>query len=449
MVALYIYSYENYGGVMFSGSNNVVASTDTPCTKLLSPFKETVTVVMANALEYYDFLLIVHIGPLVIHNFFVGYSDAELHVINLSLFGMAFAARPLGGYVLGRIADLYGRSKSLILAVQYASLPSILIAILPSSEYLGGMAVYIFVLLRFVQGLASASGYSIAGTYLIEKYAEQDGDNRRSGFASALVVASASIGSILGVLFSYICNRNMETMPWLWRFAFMFGGICGIISYYMRKVLSDAHVDKTSTHVVDTKPAEEQKPKISIIIFIICFCATVSTANWIPLAYTNYYLTKVVHMPTEFGLLASAIALIHHMFFTVLSGWVSDRVDNLKYYTFSTIYLIITYIVGVYLLINTLPSDGISRIYIIQLLFITAASCFGSLVHKWMNRLVPRQYRGRYLGLSIMAGFSIGGLAPSVFGMFVAYFDFKMIPAAMVTVLATGTYLFRKQLKVQ
>ena len=385
----------------------------------LNPYKVTVLVMLGNMLEYYDFLLFMHLGPLITPLFFPGFSSKETHFLSLLLFGMAFVIRPIGGYFFGRISDLKGRKKALVISVRWALVPAFGLAILPSYETLGVLSTYLFVFLRLFQGIALGGEYPNAGTYLMEYY------KNRHGFISGILAASGTVGSLLGFGLALLCS--MDGAPsWMWRTGFLLGGIAGFISYRMRKVLIELpapmqSIQKTTPHGIVLRWA-----------LVVMIGMLVGTSLWLPMTYSNFYITKILEYPVDQGLLATFIALVAYVLLTPIWGAVSDRFNCLRYMMTAAIILIPMNLLSFFLL-----SQG--RILIAQLGLIIAASAFGAPIHAVMNSLFPPQTRGRSVALLFMAGLSIGGVAPSVAGYIVDQTGFQFAPAILVTFAAFST----------
>ena len=115
------------------------------------PIKITILVIIGNILEYYDFLLFMHLGPLITPLYFPGYSSKETHFLSLMLFGMAFVIRPIGGFIFGRMTDLNGRKKALVQSVKWAILPAFGLSFLPTYQTWESSRHFFF-FLRLFQG---------------------------------------------------------------------------------------------------------------------------------------------------------------------------------------------------------------------------------------------------------------------------------------------------------
>jgi len=107
------------------------------------------------------------------------------------------------------------------------------ITFLPSYEYIGFAASSLFVIFRLLQGFSLGGEYTNSGTYLMEYH------KSTRGLVSGCLAASSTIGSMIGLSASAICIFYQETIPWLWRIAFLVGGVAAFWSISMRRSLVD------------------------------------------------------------------------------------------------------------------------------------------------------------------------------------------------------------------
>lgn len=381
--------------------------------------KVTSLVIAGNILEYYDFLLFMHLGPLITPLFFPGYSSKETHFLSLLLFGLAFITRPIGGYVFGRLSDLKGRKVALVKSVKWALLPAFGLTLLPTYETIGVLATCIFVFLRLFQGIALGGEYPNAGTYLVEYYKD------RLGFISGILGASGTIGSVIGFTLAYFCSQP-EAPAWLWRFSFFLGGVGGILSYFLRRHLVEISPSKPSPN---KSSFESYRLKWTLVTMI---GTLVGTSLWLPMTYSNFYLTKILGFPTEQGQVATLISLVGYIFFCPLWGAFSDRVNHFSFMMWMALAIIPTSLFSFFLL-----SQG--NFILAQSCLIFMASAFGAPIHAVMNSLFPVHLRGRSVALLFMVGLSLGGITPSVASYIVDKTGFQFTPAIIVSMIALIT----------
>ena len=77
--------------------------------------KQIAAVASGNALEFYDFVTYSFFAVQIGRSLFPGDSPQSL-ILSLATFGIGFISRPLGGLIIGRLADRRGRKPAMILS---------------------------------------------------------------------------------------------------------------------------------------------------------------------------------------------------------------------------------------------------------------------------------------------------------------------------------------------
>ena len=386
-----------------------------------SRIKVTLAVLLGNILDYYDFLLFAHIGSIVTPYFFPDMGVRKAHILSLFLFGAAFVIRPIGGMIFGYFSDIYGRKMALLNAVKWAIFPALGIGLLPGYETMGIVATFLFVLLRLLQGFSLGGEYTNAGTYLMEYH------KKSLGFVSGILVASGTIGSLIGFGFATICLYSQRDMPWLWRVGFLLGGLAAFWSFGMRKILIDLQPPATTS----TENAQQDIHCLWLRRSIVIFVGTlVGTTNWLPTTYTNFYVTKIAEEPTHIGLQCTMVALIGYVILSPLFGLLSDRFQCYRRFIRTAALCILPLSFCGFILLQN------GHHYLAQIVLITASTSFGACIHPFMNHLFPAHVRARNVSLLFTIGLSIGGMSPGMISYYVDKTGLHLIPAFFVGTLA-------------
>src|SRR5258708_6433938 len=106
------------------------------------------------ALEWYDFALYnvaaaVVFGPL----FFPAGDPLTSVLLAFSTYAVGYLSRPLGGILFGRLGDVLGRKRVLVITLLVTGIATMLIGVLPTHATAGGAAGAMLILLRFAQGV--------------------------------------------------------------------------------------------------------------------------------------------------------------------------------------------------------------------------------------------------------------------------------------------------------
>ena len=89
-------------------------------------------------------------------------------IASFGAFAAGFLVRPLGGLVFGRIGDLVGRQRAMLLSVMAMAIPTVFMGLLPTYGMIGVAAPVLLVMLRLIQGLSVGGEYTSSLVFLVE-----------------------------------------------------------------------------------------------------------------------------------------------------------------------------------------------------------------------------------------------------------------------------------------
>ena len=145
--------------------------------------------------------------------------------------------RPVGGVVLGGVADRLGRTRTTRLAIAGTAGCSLAIACMPTHKVLGTAALVLIVLLRLAGGVLVAGEYSAAIPLAMEWSTP-----RRRGLMSGLILSMAPLAQAsiaFGTTGLLILLGPGRYAAWGWRALFALGALlsAGMLLYYSRHVV--------------------------------------------------------------------------------------------------------------------------------------------------------------------------------------------------------------------
>jgi MHS family alpha-ketoglutarate permease-like MFS transporter len=185
------------------------------------PVRTLVASSAGNAVEWYDWGIYTAFSIYFATQIFPAGNEAAALLSTFATFALAFFFRPLGGYLLGRFADLKGRRT----------------AMLPTFEQVGWLSPALLVLARIAQGMSLGGEVSNASAYLAE-IAPAAHRGRYSSFFYISTGAAVLIASLLG----FILSRNLDKAAMAsygWRVPFLIGGVLGLIGLWLRRELKE------------------------------------------------------------------------------------------------------------------------------------------------------------------------------------------------------------------
>lgn len=279
---------------------------------------------IGNVLEYYDFIIFAYMATLIAHNFYQGDGATGL-LASFATFGVGFLARPLGGAVIGRVADKYGRSVALKITIYGMALGTVCIGLLPTYETAGILAPIMLVIIRLIQGLAAGGEWGTATTFIVES-APAD----RRGFFGALgqaSIASAQLVTSLVVTTVTLIFSQQQMVDWAWRIPFLLGIVLLPVGIYMR-----SNLEETPAFIAAQTDKNVKKIPLSTALRMMgqTFGFTViwTVSYYVMLSWMPTFLNKQVGFTQTEALLCNSVALVVMLISIPLFGALSDRIGR-------------------------------------------------------------------------------------------------------------------------
>ena len=182
-------------------------------------------------LEWLDFSLYLYLAKAVFANDFFPASTYSL-MLSFALFGAAYIARPMGGWLFGRQADLTGRRQPMVFSAALMGFATLGICVLPDFNDIGLFATWGLLLMRILQGIALGGEVNTSAMFLVEHHP------RRPLVAGSLVAASGALGMFIGGALAALVQY--AHIPWLWRFIFAIVGTISIAICVKRNQLQES-----------------------------------------------------------------------------------------------------------------------------------------------------------------------------------------------------------------
>jgi len=181
-------------------------------------------------IEWMDFSLYLYLAKDVFSKEFFPPSHHSL-TLTFAIFGVAYLARPLGGWWLGRMADRKGRRLPMLYSSLLMGGATLGIALLPGYAYIGFMAPWLLLVFRIAQGFALGGEVNTASMYLIESYPSLP------LLSGGLCAGSGALGMFAG---GFLAAWVHTAGTGLWRSLFAVAGIAGLLLYFLRKRLTES-----------------------------------------------------------------------------------------------------------------------------------------------------------------------------------------------------------------
>ncbi|MDI3403385.1 MFS transporter [Streptomyces cavernicola] len=294
-----------------------------------SRLKTVVGTGVGNALEWFDWNIYAIFSPFLAAQFFSKSDGLSAILATLAVFAVGFAARPLGGFLFGWIADRKGRRYAMTLSVGGAAAGSILIGISPTYGVAGAAASLILLVARLVQGLAHGGELPAAQTYISET-----APTERRGLWASLIYVSGTIGIMAGtalgaVMTSLLAPGQMDA--WGWRVPFLLGGLFGLYALVMRRRMPETEAfeetaDDTGADRPRMWPAIVAHRRQALQVIGMTVGLTVAYYAWA--VYAPQYAISSRHLDPAGALWAGLAANAVFLVALPLWGALSDRIGR-------------------------------------------------------------------------------------------------------------------------
>jgi MHS family proline/betaine transporter-like MFS transporter len=186
-------------------------------------------------MEWYDFAVYGYFAAIIAPQFFPSSSPAVSLIAAFGAFAAGFLVRPLGGLVFGRIGDLLGRRRALMLSIMAMAVPTVLIGCLPTYDSIGVLAPILIVVMRIVQGLSVGGEYTCSLVFLAEH--AQPGKRARTAIWGIWgATAGILLGSGVGALIAQFLSAEQLT-NWGWRVPFLLGALVAATGILVRRAI--------------------------------------------------------------------------------------------------------------------------------------------------------------------------------------------------------------------
>ena len=214
---------------------------------------------IGTTIEWYDFFLYNTAAALVFNKLFFPTFDPFVGtMLAFSTYAVGFAARPIGGIVIGHYGDKVGRKSMLVLTLIMMGVATSCIGLLPSYSVIGPWAAVILVLLRIVQGFGVGGQWGGAVLMAVEH-----APKGKRGFYGSWPQIGVPAGLLLStIIFSFFSRLPAEQfMSWGWRVPFLLSIVLVGVGLWIRLTILET---PSFTKLQETKTASKQ-PIIEVL----------------------------------------------------------------------------------------------------------------------------------------------------------------------------------------
>jgi MHS family proline/betaine transporter-like MFS transporter len=280
---------------------------------------------LGGALEFYDFVVFSTFAQSISGAFFPSSDPTTGLLKTFVTFAVGYVARPVGGVVFSHFGDKFGRRPVFIIAMLLMSCATVSIGLLPGYRRWGLAAPACLVFLRMMQGFCLGGELPGAITYAVETAP------RRAGFVAGFIFfcvnTGVAIAAILNLTLSSIMG-DAGVAAWGWRLAFIFGGLLGVISFWLRLSLEETAEFKKLRHAASKRPFAELMSSTPVAAFV-GVAALTCTAGFNGLLFAMpAFLPSVMHYTPHEAAAAQNAGLLVLSFGLLATAWLGDRIPR-------------------------------------------------------------------------------------------------------------------------
>jgi MHS family proline/betaine transporter-like MFS transporter len=362
--------------------------------------------VVGNVLEWYDFAVYGYLATIIARRFFPASDELTGLLSAFAAFGVGFVVRPLGGVLIGRLADRRGRKAALVLTIVLMALGTVGIGLIPDYHSIGVLAPALLVACRLLQGFSAGGEWGGATAFIVEWAPAQ-----RRGFFGSFQQASVAAGFLIGsgsaaLVSTLLTAAQMDA--WGWRLPFLIGVLLLPVGLYMRRNVEETPAYRT----VQTRDAPVEAPagwRLATKAFGFTVLWTV--AYYIVLSYMPTFTQKYAGLTPTQALWSNTLGLAVLVLAIPAIGHLSDRVGRRP--------LLLACCVGFVLLPWPLfgamvQSGAFATVLLVQIVFALTLALFSGPGPAAIAEMFPTQSRTTWMS----TGYS---LAVAVFGGFAPY----------------------------
>jgi MFS family permease len=373
------------------------------------PRKAAVAAWVGSALEYYDFFIYGTAAALVFNKVFFPASDpATGTLLAVATFGVGYAARPVGAFILGHIGDRLGRKKVLVLTLLLMGVATFLVGCLPSYNQAGLLAPILLVTLRLLQGFSAAGEQAAANSMSLEH-----APSHRRAYYTSFTLSGTQAGQILATaaFLPVAALPEQDMLTWGWRVPFWASALVVVVGYLIRRKLEETPVFEHAKDSVAKLPVAVLFRDHWAAVLRVIFAALIASVSTIFTVYALSYAVNTVHLARTpmlwVGVLANVVALAAIPLWATLA----DRIGRKPVFIGGSIGCAIL----IFAYLGAISSGNYPMIFIVGIaMFGIVYSATNGIWPSFYGEMFTTQVRLSGMAVGTQIGFAIAGFVPAI-----------------------------------
>lgn len=295
----------------------------------LSHVKNILVGSIGNMIEWFDWFVYSTFAVYFSAQFFPRADATAALLDTAAVFAVGFFARPVGGWLLGRLADRKGRRAGLTVSVGMMSASALMIALAPSHDQAGYTGAVLLIVARVMQGLSVGGEYAASASYLTEVSAR-----RWRGLGSSFQYVSVTLGQLAGLAVLIVLQLLLDEQQltsWGWRIPFFVGALGAVAVFWLRRGMHETDAYTAAARADEhnqrgTLRAVWQERRAAALVFALTLGGSVAYYTYT--TYLTSYLVNSVGLSKSEASSVSFVALCCFLVLLPLGGYISDRVGR-------------------------------------------------------------------------------------------------------------------------
>ncbi|MDF4251891.1 MFS transporter [Streptomyces sp. WMMB303] len=375
--------------------------------------RQLVAASVGNGVEWYDWFAYSFLATYIADEIFPENTGSSLVPLlsTFAVFAVGFFMRPVGGLLLGSVADRAGRRAALTLTILLMGGSSLLVAVTPTYASAGVLAPVVLVAARLLQGLSVGGEFAASTTFLVESA----GPGRRGLFSSFQYVSTTAgqlvASGVAALLVSTVSDGQMH--QWGWRVPFLLGALLSLAGFWVRR---GARETRSERQAEAPRPglfdALRRHPRESLLVVGITAGGTIAYYVWT--SYLPTYAEVNAGLDKSDALVSGTLSLVFFMLLQPLGGMLSDRIGRKP--------LLLVFAIGFAVLCVPLlhaVGDSFTSLLLVQCIGMVLLTGYTSIAAAVNAEIFPARVRAAGIGFPYSLAVALfGGTAPYVGTLF-------------------------------
>ncbi len=310
-----------------AAATSIVTPAATPTTAQI--YKVALASIIGSVIEQYDFLITGVMAATVWGGVFFKLPGLAAVAAAITVYGLGIIIRPVGAFIFGNIADVYGRKDAMVYALVLMGASTLLIGLTPGYDSIGIAAPILLVIFRMCQGISFGAEFGTASTWVVEQAAR----SKYRAFWGAWVGFAIPIGLLLGfgsVIFVKSLMTPEDFASWGWRIFFIVGFLVAIVGLIIRTRTMDSFVfeqHKQQVTIMKYPASQVWREMPWTILRTSLVNAMFGGAFFLYFVFGTSYMKAVGftgNQPEEIGLIAAGFMLV----FMIIGSFLADYINR-------------------------------------------------------------------------------------------------------------------------